>query len=93
MSTNFRHPPLAWTSAIWAVALAWMGTGCGLNALRCRRRHCFLAGPVLWLGAIAAGLVALGVLSGGNVLGEVVNGTLSVAALSFLAECFLGLYA
>lgn len=93
VSTNFWHQPLQRTALVWAVALAWMGTGCALNALRCRRRHCFISGPVLLLGAIAAGLVALGVLSSGNALGEAVNGTLVVAALSFLSECLWGLYA
>lgn len=92
MSTNFRDLPLALTASAWAVALAWMGTGCSLNGLRCQRRHCLIAGPILWLGAIAAGLVALGVLSG-NALGEIVNGTLAAAALTFLSECLWGLYA
>lgn len=64
-----------------------------LNALRCRRRHCLMSGPVLWLGAIATGLVALGVLSSGNALGEAVNSTLAVAALSFLSEWIWGSYA
>jgi hypothetical protein len=51
---------------VWAVALTWMGTACIVNALRCRRLHCYLTGPffllmaaatlghgfrVLWLGA------------------------------------------
>jgi hypothetical protein len=70
-----------------------MGTGCGLNALRCGRRHCFISGPVLWVGAIATGLIALGILSGRNALGEAVNGTVALAALSFLSEWFWGLYA
>jgi hypothetical protein len=48
---------------------------------------------VLWFGAIATGLVALGILSGRNALGEAVNGTLAVAALSFLSEWCWGLYA
>lgn len=93
VSTNFWQLPLADTAFAWAVALAWMGTGCALNALRCGRRHCFISGPVLWLGAIAAGLVGLGVLSGRNTLGEAVNGALALAALSFLSERFWGLYA
>lgn len=93
MSTNFWHQSPARTALVWAVALAWMGTGCTLNALRCRRRHCIISGPVLLLGAIATGLIALGVLPGGNALGEAVNGTLAVAALSFLSECLWGLYA
>lgn len=93
VSTDFRHLPLAQTALIWAIAQAWMGTGCALNALRCGRRHCFIAGPVLWLGAIAAGLVALGFISGQNSLGDTVNGALALAALSFLSEWFWGLYA
>jgi len=93
MSTNYGYLTPAWTALVWAVALAWMGTGCVLNALRCGRRHCLISGPVLWLGAIAAGLVALGILSNGNALGEVVNGTLAAAALSFVAEWFWGRYA
>ena len=93
MSTNFWHLPLAQTALIWAVALAWMGTGCTLNALRCGRRHCFISGPILWLGAITTGLVALGLISGQNALGDAVNGTLALAVLSFLSEWFWGLYA
>jgi hypothetical protein len=73
--------------------LAWMGTGCTLNALRCGRRHCFISAPVLWLGAIVTGLVALGVLSGQNSLGAVVNGTLVLAVLSLLSERLWGVYA
>jgi hypothetical protein len=93
VSTNFWHLPVADTAFAWAVALAWMGTGCALNALRCGRRHCFISGPVLWLGALTTGLVAVGILSGRNALGEAVNATLAVAALSFLSEWFSGLYA
>ena len=92
VSTNFWHLPLAETSLLWAVALAWMGTGCALNALRCGRRHCLISGPVLWLGAIATLFVALGILSGRNALGEIVNGTIALAALSFLSEWFWGQY-
>lgn len=92
VSTNFCRLPLAQTGLIWGLALAWMGTGCALNALRCGRRHCFISGPVLWLGAIAAGLVAFGVISDSNALGEAVNGSLALAALSFLSEWFWGLY-
>ena len=93
VSTNFWHLPLARTALIWAIALAWMGTGCALNALRCGRRHCFISAPVLWLGAIVTGLVALGVLSGQNSLGAAVNGTLVLAVLSLLSERLWGVYA
>ena len=93
VSTNFLRLPLTQTGLIWGLALAWMGTGCALNALRCGRRHCFMSAPVLWLGAIAAGLVGFGVISSPNALSEAVNGALALTALSFLSECFWGLYA
>lgn len=93
ISTNFLHRTVPQTALVWAIALAWMGTGCALNAIRCGRRHCFISAPVLWLGAIAAALLALRLVTGQSVLGEVVNGTLAVAALSFLAERFWGIYA
>jgi hypothetical protein len=93
VSTNFLGLSLTQTAAIWAGSFAWMGTGCTLNARRCGRRHCYISGPLLWLGGIAAGLVALQVISGRNVLGEVVNGTAALAALTFLSECIWGTYA
>ena len=92
VSTNFWRLPLAWIALIWVLALAWMGTGCVLNALRCGRLHCYISGPVLWLGAIAAGLVGFRVIFNPNALGEVVNSALALAALSFLPEWFWGLY-
>ena len=93
VSTNFLDLTLAQTAATWAGAFAWMGTGCALNALRCGRRHCYISAPVLWLGGIAAGLAALGIISGRNAIGEVVNGTIAVAALPLLSECIWGAYA
>ena len=92
VSTNFWHLPLARTALMWTIALAWMGTGCALNALRCGRRHCFISAPALWLGAIAAAAVSLGFLSRPSALGEAVNGALALAALSFLSEQFWGRY-
>lgn len=93
VSTNFLNLSLILTSATWAGAFVWMGTGCALNALRCGRRHCYISGPVLWLGGIAAGLAALGIISGRNALGEVVNSTIALAALPLLSECIWGVYA
>lgn len=91
--TNFLHLSLTHTALTWAGAFGWMGTGCALNALRCGRRHCFFSGPVLWLGGIAAGLIALGIVADRNALREVVNGTVALAVLSWLSECIWGLYA
>ena len=92
VSTNFLGLSLATSAFIWAVAFAWMGTGCGLNALRCARLHCVISAPVLWLGAIAAALVGSGVLSGRHALGDVVNVSFALAVLSFLPEWAWGKY-
>lgn len=32
-------------TAIWSIALAWMGIACILNARRCGRTHCRYTGP------------------------------------------------
>ena len=92
ISTSFLGLSLALTALIWAVAFAWMGTGCVLNALRCARLHCFISGPVLWLGAIAAALAGIGVLSGRNALSYVINITAGLAVLSFPSEWIWRLY-
>ena len=93
VSTKTLQLPLAETAFIWAAAFAWMGTGCLLNARRCARLHCFISGPVLWLGAIAAGLVGVGVISSPYVLNNVVSITAVLACLSFVPEWIWGKYA
>lgn len=92
VSTNFLGLSPHCTAFTWAVAFAWMGTGCILNALRCARLHCFISGPVLWLGAIAAALTGSGILSGQHAVGDVVNITSVLAVLSFLPERVFGMY-
>lgn len=37
--------PPAIRTAIWVIALAWMGTACILNSQRCGRTHCRFTGP------------------------------------------------
>lgn len=92
VSTDFLSLSLALTASIWAVAFLWMGTGCVLNALRCGRRHCFISGPVLWLGAIAVALAGSGILPGRHALSDAINITVAVAVLSFLPEWIWGRY-
>ena len=51
--------PVPLRTAVWAIALGWMGTACILNARRCNRTHCrytgpyyvFMIAPVIALGA------------------------------------------
>jgi hypothetical protein len=37
--------PVPARTAVWIIALAWMGTACVLNARRCGRTHCRYTGP------------------------------------------------
>lgn len=58
-------------TAVWTVALAWMGAACIANARRCGRTHCRYTGPyylamiapVLGLGFASAGIVVWLILS------------------------------
>ncbi|MGH8220060.1 MAG: hypothetical protein ACREUT_16075 [Steroidobacteraceae bacterium] len=92
LSSNFLGLSLAQAAFLWAGAFAWMGTGCALNAWRCARRHCFISGPVLWLGAMAAALVGTGIVSAPHALEDVVNATVVLAVVSWLPEWFWGRY-
>jgi hypothetical protein len=78
---------------VWAAALTWMGAGCALNAWRCHRLHCYLAAPVLFLGAIGTVAAALGFAPfGAHTASYVINASLALALLSFLAEPIWGRY-
>ena len=93
VSTGFLGLSLAATAFVWAGAFAWMGTGCLLNARRCHRLHCFISGPVLWLGAVATALLGFGVMPGTHALNYVIWSTVLLASLSFAPERFWGRYA
>jgi hypothetical protein len=92
VSSNFLGLSLAPAAFLWAGAFAWMGTGCLLNARRCARLHCFISGPVLWLGAVITALMGFGIVSAPHALGDVVNATVVLVVLSWLPEWFWGRY-
>jgi hypothetical protein len=80
-------------AAVWVVALSWMGIGCLLNARRCHRLHCFISGPILLLGAVAAGLLAAGAINlGPHALNNTISITLVLALFSFVPEMIWGKY-
>jgi hypothetical protein len=45
--------PSAWRTGIWVASFGTMGIGCIVNAVRCRRVHCYLTGPFfLWMAVL-----------------------------------------
>lgn len=89
------HLPFQPRTVVWilALALAWMGTGCLVNAQRCGRLHCYLAGPILLAGAAVAGLLGAGVLSlGAGGLNLMLWTTFGLVVLSLLPELVWGKY-
>jgi len=76
-----------------AVLLAWMGAACTINAFRCRRLHCKIAGPVLLSGSAFLVLLALSAIDlGPDGPTYVIWSILGIVALSFLPEWFFGEY-
>jgi len=68
--------PVAVRTAVWIIALIWMGTACVLNAKRCGRTHCRFTGPyylamIIPVLALGLGVISLG-LSAWVVLGVVI---------------------
>lgn len=48
---------------LWSLALAWIGSGCTANALRCGRVHCSVMGPSFLFLSLVGLAVTLGPLS------------------------------
>ena len=48
---------------LWMPAFLVMGVGCLANAVRCRRIHCYITGPLFLLAADYVGLSALGIMA------------------------------
>jgi hypothetical protein len=92
-STNFLPLAQSGRTAVWAVALVWMGVGCVLNARRCHRLHCYLSAPVLLLGAVGAAASGLGFTPlGPSTASYVINVSLALALASFAVEPIWGKY-
>jgi hypothetical protein len=52
-------------TAIWIIALIWMGTACILNARRCHRTHCRYTGPYYLATIVPVFALGSGLISGG----------------------------
>ena len=87
VAAGLLHLSFRASAGICALAFVWMATGRLLNARRCHRVHCCISGPVLLLGGIFAGLVALGAVGlTQQVFNNAVSATLVLALLSFVPE-------
>jgi len=84
VSTNFLAVPPRTAALVWTALLAWMGTGCVLNALRCYRLHCYISGPIFLLGGVATALFAAGLMHGR--LNNIISAALVLALFSFVPE-------
>lgn len=76
---------------LWLAGMGLAGAACLANARRCGRRHCYVTGPVLLLGALAslANGLGLAALSWSAILSAVAIGCL----LGCAYECARGRYA
>jgi hypothetical protein len=79
---------------VWPVALAVIGTACTVNAIRCRRVHCYFTGPFFLLMALLALLYGLGFVSlgqhGWSLVSLIVLG--GAVGLCCLPEAIFGKY-
>lgn len=81
LTTGFLGPHAQ--VGVASVLFVWMGLACTVNALRCRRLHCIIAGPALLVGAALLALIAFGAI-GFGIDGPtyVIWATLGIVALS-----------
>lgn len=78
---------------IAAGAFAWMGAGCVVNAVRCGRLHCYVAGPILLAGAVLILLTGFDVMRLGSVsTSQIIYVTAALALSTFALEFIWGAY-
>ncbi len=66
--------PINVRTAIWIIALSWMGVACVLNARRCGRTHCRFTGPYYLVMIIPVLGLGLGVVPADGIFGWLVVG-------------------
>ncbi len=64
-------------TAVWTIALAWMGTACILNSRRCGRTHCRYTGPYYLATILPVLALGSGAISA-NIYGWLILGILIV---------------
>jgi hypothetical protein len=83
-----------WRIVVWTASLTIMGAACIVNALQCKRVHCYITGPFFFLMALVTLLFGLGVVplgrNGWNWLGLTI--LIGAVALWCLPELVWGKY-
>lgn len=81
-------------TAVWAVALSWMGAACLLNAYRCGRVHCYFTGPFYIIAALTSLLYGFGSLPLGHRGWESIGIVLIIGSLllNYVPERIWGRY-
>ena len=72
---------------LWTVATAWIGLSCVVNALRCSRVHCAIAGTLLLPLSVVGAFNVLGTISiGWDILGIYWGSFWTIVAIAFSIE-------
>ena len=75
---------------LWIVGFLWIGGACLTNAIRCRRAHCILLGPLFMILGLISLMNTIGVLSiPWSYIGRAAG---AGALFSFLPEFFGKMY-
>lgn len=93
LALTFADLPIRQASLAVTACFMWMGVACAINAIRCRRRHCYFTSPVFLLGGVSAYLTGYNIIDiGQNGLTYVAWGTFLVAAIMYFPEGIWGKY-
>jgi hypothetical protein len=81
-------------TAIWSIALIWMGSACLMNARRCGRTHCHFTGPYYLALVIPVVLHGLGLFPLGPLAWWVLGGAILIGGkiIWWTTEAVLGRY-
>ncbi len=80
-ASGFLPQGSPWRAVVWVAALTTMGVACIVNAVRCRRVHCYFTGPFLLLMALVSLLYAAHAIPLGAGGWNVIAGVVVIGAL------------
>lgn len=85
---------VGWRTVVWTAALGVMGTACIVNAVRCKRVHCYITGPFFLIMAVVTLLYGLDIVRLGRNGWNLIGLTFLIGAIAFyyLPERFFGKY-